>query len=140
MDKSDILDNAMNAEEYSLGRLQFWLDYGKHAWTAGVGMFYFPYSLVVMALTCAMLIFLPYMIWHLYRAGWYKSVYTLLAIVVVPYIISFFIASLNHIVIFIFAFLPLIAFFFCTYIISYMIGERLNKIKTLKKWRRQENE
>lgn len=137
MNQADILAYAVTVEERSLGELQHWLNYAKHTWSLGAGIIWLPYGLILMALKIVAFIFTPYMLWHLFKAKWYKSVVVLLAVVVVPFIASQFIQT-TSVIGFLFMVLPFLTFYLFTYIISYMIGEQLIKIKTLKKWEREQ--
>ncbi|MEX0609328.1 MAG: hypothetical protein WD016_11540 [Balneolaceae bacterium] len=137
MNKADILANAVTVEEHSLSKLQHWLQYGKHTWSLGAGIIWVPASLILTALKVIVFVFTPYMLWHLLKAMWYKSVVVLLTAVVLPLVVSLFIQIENEILNFLFIFLPFLNFFLYTYLISYIIGEHLIKIKTSKKWERE---
>lgn len=138
MNEADILANAMTEEEYSLDRLQYWLQYGKHSWSVGAGIIWFSYGLILTIVKILAIIFTPYMLWHLFKAKWYKSIVVFLIIVIMPFVVFQSLPVKNHILYFVFMVLPIVSFYFYTYIISYMIGEYLNDIKTLKKWKIEE--
>lgn len=138
MNESDLLNNAVPSEEYALGRLQHWLQYGKHSWSVGAGIFWLPYSLVILVFSIIAYLFTPYMLYQLYKAQWYKSVAALTGIVVVPFMISKFSQTDNATLDFLMAFFPYVAFYFFTYAISYMINERLTELQTLRRWKREE--
>ncbi len=138
MNEKDILSTAVNVEEHSLSELQYWLQYEKHTWFLGAGVFWLPYGLILMGLSILAVLFTPYMIWHLFNAKWYKSIAVFLTVVILPFILSQFIPFENSIFVFLSNILPLVAFYFYTWILSYLIGEHLNEIQTLKKWRREE--
>ena len=136
--QADILANAVTEEEYSLNQLQQWLQYAKHSWSLGAIIIWLPFVPIFMILKILAIVFTPYMLWHLFKAKWYKSVAVFGAIVVIPYVVFQFIQVENNILGFILKVLPLLAFYLYTYILSYMIGEHLAEIKTLKKWKREE--
>lgn len=138
MKKADILENAVTEEEYSLSELQHWLQYGKHSWWMGVAVFWLPYGPILFVLKIIALVFTPYMLYHLYKAKWYKSVVVFLIVVLLPFLVTRIIDTGHYILDFLLPFLPLLTFFFFVYIISYMIGVRLNEIRTRKKWKREE--
>lgn len=135
--EKDILANAVTEEEYSLNQLQQWLNYAKHSWFAGAVAFWLPYGLVLSGLKILAIIFTPYLLWHLFKAQWYKSVVVFLIVVLLPYVGFQFILAKNHFLYFLFMMLPIVTFYFYTYIISYMIGEQLTEIRTLRKLDRQ---
>lgn len=132
------LENAVSIEEHSLGELQHWLQYGKHTWSLGAGIIWLPYGLILMGLKLITVVFTPYMLWHLSKAKWYKSVVVFSAIVVLPFMIAQFIELENNILNFLFTALPFLTFYLFTYIISYMIGEHLNEIRTVRNWERED--
>ncbi len=136
--EADILANAVTEEEYSLNQLQQWLQYGKHSWTLGAGIIWFTYGLILRIVKILAIVFTPYMLWHLFRAKWYKSIVVFLSVVLAPYIVFQFIHVQNLLIHYLFMVLPLLTFYLYTYIISYMIGEYLTEIKTLKKWKYEE--
>lgn len=82
--------------------------------------------------------FTPYMLWYLYKAKWHKSIIVFLAVVVQPFLFSEFMEFENHILGFLLSILPFLTFYIYTYILSYMIGEQLNEIQTVRKWHREE--
>lgn len=135
---AEILENATTVEEHSLSKLQQWLQYGKHTWSLGAGIAWFPPGIILMGLKIIMYVFAPYMLWHLFKAKWHKSVMVLLTVVVFPFLFAQFIELENHIFNFLLTILPFLAFYMYTYILSYMIGEQLNEIQTVRKWHREE--
>jgi len=138
MNEADILKNAVSVKEYSLRQLQQWLDYGKHTWSLGAGIIWFPFGIVFTILKIIAVVFTPYMLWHLFKAAWYKSIVVFLLIVILPFVVSKFLILQNDVLNYICAVLPILTFYIFTYIISYMIGEELNKINTLRRWKREE--
>jgi hypothetical protein len=136
--QAEILANAETEEEYSLNRLQYWLQYGKHSWTLGAGIIWFTYGFILRIVKILAIVFTPYMLWHLFKAKWYKSIAVFLAVVAAPYVTFLFIHAGNLYINYFFMVLPVLTFYLYTYIISYMIGEYLAEIKTLKKWKYEE--
>ncbi|HKJ44403.1 MAG TPA: hypothetical protein VJ991_01125 [Balneolales bacterium] len=136
--QAEILANAQTEEEYSLERLQYWLQYGKHSWSLGAGIIWFTYGLILRIVKILAIVFTPFMLWHLFKAKWYKSIVVFLAVVAAPYVTFLFIHVENRYLEFVFMVLPVLTFYFYTYIISYMIGDYLAEIKTLKKWKYEE--
>jgi len=136
--EADILANAVTEEEYSLSQLQQRLQYAKHSWSFGAIILWLPYVPVFMILKILAIVFTPYVLWHLFKAKWYKSVVVFGAVVVLPYVIYQFIQVENNILGFLLKVLPLLTFYLFAYILSYMIGEHLSEIKTLKRWKRDE--
>lgn len=137
MDPSDILENAVDAEEYALGRLQYWLNYEKYSWILGTGVVWFPYGLIWMAVVILAVLFTPYMLWHLYQAGWYKSIGVFLTVVVLPLIASLVINSWSTVFYYFLSVFPLLAFYIFTWWLSYMIDERLRETQTLRRWKKE---
>ena len=135
MNLADIEAHAVSVEEYSLGEIQYWLQYGKHTWSFGAGIIWLPAWIVTLVLKVLLIVFTPYMLWHLFKAKWYKSVVVLLVIVVAPFIASQIISVENNLLNIAFIYLPFLTFYFYTYIISYMIGEELNRKQTLREWK-----
>ena len=137
MNKADILANAVTVEESSLSSLYYWLQYEKHSWILGSGIGWLPYSIVLMIVSIAAIIFTPYMLWHLFRAKWYKAIITFCSIVILPFVIHQVIQIDNSAISFSLGILPLVTFYFYTYVISYLIGEHLNKLKTIRRWKKE---
>ncbi len=137
MNKTDILANAVTIEESSLSSLYYWLQYEKHTWILGSGIGWLPYSIVSMIVSIAAIIFTPYMLWHLFQAKWYKAIITFCSIVILPFLIHQIVQIDNSTISFSLGFLPLITFYFYTYVISYLIGEHLNKLKTIRRWEKE---
>jgi hypothetical protein len=138
MDESDILGGAKTIEEHSLSQLQYWLQYEKHSWLAGAGIVWMPYGLIMMGLLILAILFSPFMLWHLYKAKWYKSISIFFAIVILPLIIFQFFGTGNDVADFLLMVLPLFTFYCYTWILSYVIGNYLNEIETVKKWQKEQ--
>ena len=138
MKDTDILSNAVTVEESSLSSLYYWLQYEKHSWILGSGIGWLPYSLVATIIAFAAIVFTPYMLWHLFQAGWYKAIITFGAVVIFPFLIHQLIQIDNTIISFSLGVLPFFTFYFYTYVISYLIGEHLNTLKTIRKWKRED--
>lgn len=134
MNNADILEHASTVEERSIGELQKWLQYAKHTWPIGAGIFFFPYGLVLMALKVVAYVFSPFMLYYLFRAGWYKSVAVLLTMVVLPFALAHFIQLEHPALNYLFTFLPFFNFYLYIYSINYLIGEYMIKVETLKQW------
>lgn len=135
---AEILENTSSVKEHSLNKLQQWLQYGKHSWSLGAGIVWLPPGMILMGLKIIMYAFTPYMLWYLYKAKWHKSIIVFLAVVVQPFLFSEFMEFENHILGFLLSILPFLTFYIYTYILSYMIGEQLNEIQTVRKWHREE--
>ncbi|MGM0546042.1 MAG: hypothetical protein ACQEST_04905 [Bacteroidota bacterium] len=137
LNETDVLSDAINENEASLSKLYYWLRFEKHTWILAAGIGWFPHQLILKGLAILAIIFSPYLLWQLFKAGWYKSIATFLGVVILPFLasqmITLPIAALN----FLFTILPIITFYIFTWIISYMIGEHLNKVSTLRKWRKE---
>lgn len=134
MKKSYILANAVSVEEASLSKLQYWLQFEKYTWFIGAGIVWIPYSLILKGLFILAVVFTPFLLWHLYCAKWYKSVSLFLATVILPLIIFQFFNTGNSIADFLLMVLPLFTFYCYLWILSYVIGNYLNEIETVKKW------
>lgn len=138
MNKVDVLANAVTVEESSLSTLYYWLQYEKHTWILGAGIGWLPYSIVLMIVSITAIIFTPYMLWHLFRAKWYKAIITFCSIVILPFLIHQIVEIDNSIISFSLGVLPLVTFYFYTYGISYFIGEHLNTLKTIRGWEKKD--
>ena len=134
MNKSDLLANAVSVEESSLSSLYYWLQYEKHSWILGAGIGWLTYGLVLRILSILAIVFTPYMLWHLYQAKWYKAIITFCAIVILPFLVYRIVQIDNSLFSFLLRVLPLVTFYFYTYVISYLIGEHLNELQALRKW------
>jgi hypothetical protein len=130
--------NETTVEEYSLGELQQWLQYAKHSWSLAATTIFVPYGFILMAIKTGAYVFTPYMLWHLYQAKWYKTVGVLFTVIVLPLLISQIITLENNVLYFMLLFFPFLNFYIFTYVISFMIREQMTKIKTLKRWKREE--
>lgn len=138
MNKAGILANAVTIEESSLSSLYYWLQYEKHTWILGSGIGWLPYSLVAMVVSIAALIFTPYMLWHLFKAGWYTSIIFFCLIIGVPFFIYQSVEFDNSSLSFALGAFPLFTFYCYTYVISYLIGEHLNKLRAKRRWKKEE--
>jgi len=138
MNESDILANAKTIEEHSLSQLQYLLQYEKYSWIAGAGIVWMPYGLIMVGLLILAVLFTPFMLWHLYKAKWYKSISIFLAVVILPLIVSQLFDTGNAVADFLLMVLPLFTFYCYTWVLSYVIGNYLNEIETIKKWKREQ--
>ena len=117
---SDIQQDAVTAEQSSLQKLQYWLEYEKYTGLLMFGAVWF-YALVFRLLYLAAIVFTPYMLWHLYKAKWYKAIITFIFVVLFPFAIVHLITLDNSIIDSILKFIPFFFFYFYTWILSYMI-------------------
>jgi|GEM_PF-1462947 len=138
MNEADILANAKTIEENSLSQLQYWLQYEKYSWVAGAGIVWMPYGLIMMGLLILAVLFTPLMLWHLFKAKWYKSIGIFFATVIFPLVISLFFEIENTVADFLLMVLPLFTFYCYTWILSYAIDNYLNDMKTVKKWQKEQ--
>ncbi|PAU93843.1 hypothetical protein CK503_09215 [Aliifodinibius salipaludis] len=138
MNESDILASAKTIEEHSLSQLQYWLQYEKYSCVAGAGIVWMPYGLIMMGLLILAVLFTPFMLWHLFKAKWYKSIGIFLATVIIPLIISQLFDIGNTVADFLLMVLPLFTFYGYTWILSYVIGNHLNEMETVKKWQKEQ--
>lgn len=136
MNKSDISINTAT-EQSALSKLSYWLQFEKHTWILAAGIGWFSYELILKGLTVLALIFSPYLLWQLFRAKWYKSILTFCALVILPFLIYLFTETQNPGINLLLKVLPLITFYCFTWIISYMIGNHLNKLKTIRRWKKE---
>ncbi len=128
---SDVPKNALNVEESSLRKLQYWLEYEKYtAILAGAAPWF--YFIVIRILYLAAVVFTPYMLWHLYKAGWYKSIAIFVVTVLIPFLVFQFIQTESALLGFVLTFSTLFLFYFYTWILSYMIKNHLMELKELK--------
>ncbi len=130
--QADIEANAVSVEVYSLRELLYWLQYEKHTWTLCAGGIYLPIGLILMLVTLLAIVFTPYMLWHLFKAKWYKSIVVFLIIVVLPFIAFQILEIENEVLSYIVKSIPILTFYLYTNVISYVIGGHLNKVDTLK--------
>lgn len=130
----DILANAESMDESSLRELYYWLQYEKHTWMLGGGIAWFPYGLIMLALSILAVLFTPFMLWHLFRAKWYKSIIVFFVVVILPFVISQFIPLESSVIGFLLSVTPLLNFYIYTWLLSYMIGEYLSKLDFFKRF------
>lgn len=95
---------------------------------------WFPYSLIMLGLSVLAVLFTPFMLWHLYRAKWHKSIIVFFAVVILPFVISLFIPLESSVVGFLLSITPLLSFYIYTWLLSYMIGEYLSELDFFKKF------
>jgi hypothetical protein len=138
MNESDILAGAKTIEKHSLSQLQYWLQYEKYSWIVGAGIVWMPYGLIMMGLVILAVLFTPFMLWHLYKAKWYKSITVFFAVVILPFIISRLFSTATTVVGFLLMALPLVTFYCYTWMLSYVIENYLNEIETVKKWQKEQ--
>lgn len=137
MNESDVLADGIHEKEASLSKLDYWLQFEKHTWILGAGIGWLPYQIILTGLAILAIVFSPYMLWQLFKARWYKSIITFNVLVVLPFLISQVAPIESTAFQLLLTILPIITFYSFTYIISYMIGEHLNKLNTLKKWKKE---
>ena len=70
-------------------------------------------------------IFTPYMLWHLVKARWIKSVVVFVVVVIAPFLASRFVSADASLTRFLLTGLPLVLFYIYTWILRGMIGEHL---------------
>lgn len=136
MNKSDISINTAT-EQSALSKLSYWLQFEKHTWILAAGIGWFSYELILKGLTILALVFSPYLLWQLFKAKWYKSILTFSALVILPFIMYLFTETQNPGINLLLKVLPLITFYSYTWIISYMIRNHLNKLKTIRRWKKE---
>lgn len=127
MNESDILTSVRTIEEHSLSQLQYWLQYKKYSWIAGAGIVWVPYSLILKGLLILAVIFTPFMLWHLFRAKWYKSIGVFFAVVIFPIIFQL-LETGSSVADFLLMVLPLFVFYCYTWVLSHIIAEYLGEI------------
>ncbi len=132
--ETDILTDAVTLNESSLRELYYWLQYEKHTWMLGGSIVWFPYSLIMLGLSILAVLFTPFMLWHLFRAKWYKSIIVFFAGVILPFVISLFIPLESSVPGFLFSVIPLLNFYIYTWLLSYMIGEYLSELDFFKRF------
>lgn len=135
MNQNDILTNSITVEKDSLTRLQYWLKYEKYTLILGASVGMLPYSLIIKGLSSLAILFTPYMLWHLFRASWYKSLVIFSVVVILPFITFQFVQTGNQIFNLLLQVLPLIAFYSYTWGLSYKIREYLSEIQALNKFK-----
>lgn len=122
----ELLEYAVGEEEHALRQLHYWLKWEGLIPFAGVGVFFIPYSLVMMALVGAAVIFAPYLLYQLWRARWFKTIGVFVIVVIGPFA-SWLVDPDDVVVRFILQYLPLVAFYFFAWILRLVIGEELNE-------------
>lgn len=134
MNLSSIESNSISVRKHALLKLQSWLQYGKHSWSLAAFLFYLPFGFSGSILKIAVLVFTPFMLWQLYKAGWIKSIVVFLLLVALPYLVTSLLDLGTEVTHFLIRYLPIVNFFLFTYAISYMIGEELNELHTKQQW------
>ncbi|MDX1585110.1 MAG: hypothetical protein R3222_00140, partial [Balneolaceae bacterium] len=109
----------------------YWLRYEKHTWILGVTIGWLPYQLILNAVSILAILFTPFMLWHLFKAGWYKAIITFCCLVILPFLV-FQLAPIENLAFsFLLRVIPLVTFYFYTYVISYLIGIRINELRSI---------
>lgn len=129
---NEILESTVTEEEYALQKLQNWLQYEKNTWILGSGGFWLPYRLIITGLTIIAAIFIPYMLWHLIKAKWYKSIIIFVIVVIVPFIGIQTLTSESTVSYFLLSVTPLGLFYIFCWLLSYFIGERLTELQEIR--------
>lgn len=93
-----------------------------------------PYSLIMLALSVLAVLFTPFMLWHLYKGKWYKSIIVFFTVVILSFVIIQVIPLESSVVGFLFSTLPLLFFYIYTWLLSYMIGEYLSELDFFKRF------
>lgn len=137
MSNSDITESAVTVEESSLSNLHYWLQFKKHTWIIGAVIIWLPYHIILTGISILAAVFTPFMLWHLFKAKWYKAVTTFCAIVILPFLILHFLQIGNPLTSLLTGVLTLVTFYFYTYVISYMIGEYLGELKAVRRWEKE---
>jgi len=137
MNRSEILANAVPVEDASLKRLQYWLQFEKYTLSLGFGIVLMPYNLVLNVLFILAAIFTPFLLWHLYRAKWYKAISVFFITVVLPFMFFQLLHLGNHVFGFLIMTLPLLIFYCYLWILSHVIGDYLREIDTVRRWERE---
>lgn len=133
MNKGNRLANAALADEYSLRRLNEWLQYEKYSWFLGAGIIWVPYSLIITGLWVIAVLFTPFLLWNLFKAGWYKSIVLYFAIVILPFVVVQLLRVENSVVDLMLSILPLCSFYIYSWILSYLVGEYLSERQELRR-------
>lgn len=135
MDNLDSLKHAFpgGEEEQSLRLLYKWLRYEGLTVIGGAGIFWLPYGLVLKAFVIFAVLFTPYMLWHLARAKWYKSIILFLVVVLMPLGAVQFTEPDASITYFLLSIGALVFFYVYTWILRHVIGERLTELEAVRK-------
>ena len=132
MNNSDILSGFKTLEKKSLNQLQSGLEFEKYGWVLGAGIVFVPYNIVLMGLLIIAVVFTPFMLWHLYKAKWYKSISVFIVTVILPFIGYQFFNTGHFVADFLLMVFPLFTFFCYTWILSYVIRDYLNELEATK--------
>ncbi len=137
MSNSGITAIAVTVEESSLSTLYNWLQFKKHTWIIGAVIIWLPYDIILTGISILAAIFTPFMLWHLFKAKWYNAIITFCAIVILPFIIFLLVQIDNPLTSLLTGVVPLVTFYFYTYVISYMIGEYIGELKAARRWEKE---
>ena len=93
----------------------------------GAAAFVLPFGLVASVLVALAVVFTPYMLWELYRAGWHRAIGAFAALVLGPAVASWFAggALLQYALIG----GALLGFYLYTWALFYLIGEHLSEAR-----------
>jgi hypothetical protein len=123
---------AVDGDEHSLHRLHYWLKYEGMSGGLFFASFWVPAGLVAGALYVLALVFTPYMIWHLAKAGWYRAITLFSAFVLLPFVVSRILPSDGTLGRFLIDWTPLIVFYIFTWILRLLIGEHLSERRAIR--------
>lgn len=131
MEYPDLITYGVSEQDYALRSLQRWLRYEGLAPLLGGSAFFVPYGLVVGALVLLAIVFVPYLLWKLFEAGWYKSIITFVLLILVPLVAARFmeVGSLSR---FLLVTGPLAAFYIYTWVLAYLIGDHLKEAQAIR--------
>ncbi len=132
MREDELFVHSVSEEEDSLQQLHYWLKYEGLTFLAGGFSFWVPYGLVVRILFILAAIFTPYMLWHLIRARWYKSVAIFVLFVLLPFTASFFVSAEASLTKFLLMAVPLAWFYIYTWVLRLVIGEHLSETRSVR--------
>ena len=125
-------------QEDSLRRLHYWLRYEGLTGLFGGTVIWLPFGFVSSILVVMAIIFTPYMLWHLWRAGWRTWIPVFCAIVVAPALVALLLESQVNLGYYFLAIAPLVLFYAYTWTLRYVIGEHLAELDALRMFERKD--
>jgi hypothetical protein len=133
----ELPDHADGGPRNSLQKLYHWLKWeGLTSLFAGTVLF-IPWSSVFVILTIAAIVFTPYLLWHLAKAGWYRAILLFGVFVILPFIFSRFVPEEASLGAFLLMATPLVFFYIFNWILRLIIGEYLEEERAVREMHRR---
>lgn len=130
---SDSAGSRLRDEQnYHLEKVHYWLRYEGLAPGLFFGAFWLPYGLITSILFVSAYVFTPFMLYHFWRAKYYKPIAVFSVLVLIPYMVSVIVPAGASMSSFFLNLAPLVFFFIFAWVMKLVLSERLSESRAVR--------